>query len=81
VGASAGVTGTAPAGSSASTASGYRLSGADMTSWVGQRVQIVGSVVPATAGAGAPTAGAANPGLQEFRVLSVQPMTGDCPRQ
>jgi len=46
IGTSGAVTGTAPAGSSSSGVSGYRLSGVDMTSWVGKRVQLVGTVVP-----------------------------------
>src|SRR5206468_5436306 len=45
IGTSGVITGTAPAGSSTSSISGYRLSGADMTSWVGRRVEIVGTVV------------------------------------
>ena len=83
------VAGTAPAGSSGSSASGYRLSGTDMSVWMGRRVQIVGSLVPAAPG-GAPTSAAAigatrigldgAPILPEFRVLSVSPVTGDCPR-
>jgi hypothetical protein len=82
VGTSGTITGTAPAGSSTSSISGYRLSGADMTSWIGRRVQIVGTVVPAAARAasggpaGYPLAGAI--AMPEFRVVSVQPVTGDC---
>ena len=72
------IAGTAPAGSSTSSVSGYRLTGADMTGWIGRRVQIVGSVVPAAAGA--PVDPTAAP-MPEFRVVTVQPVTGDCPRQ
>jgi hypothetical protein len=82
-GASASIAGTAPAGSSGSSVSGYRLSGTDMSSWLGRRVQIVGSLVPAAPGA-TPTigaAGAAHATFPEFRVISVQPMTGDCPQK
>ena len=82
-GASAGIAPTAPAGSSASSLSGYRLSGTDMTSWIGRRVQIVGSVVPAAPGA-SPTAAAgatSASAFPEFRVISVQPTTGDCPQR
>jgi pilus assembly protein FimV len=77
-----GVAGTAPAGSSGSSVSGYRLSGSDMSSWLGRRVQIVGSIVPAAPGA-APTAaaGGAQATFPEFRVVSAQPMTGDCPQK
>jgi hypothetical protein len=87
IGTSGAITGTAPAGSSASSISGYRLSGADMTSWVGRRVQIVGIVVPAASGAMTLSAGAAgygpdgSPIVPEFRVISVQPVTGSCPEQ
>jgi len=80
--------GTAPAGSSTSSVSGYRLSGADMSAWLGRRVQIVGSLVPAAPGA-APTTPSAigttriGPDgslvLPELRVVSVSPVTGDCP--
>jgi len=83
-GASAQVAGTAPAGSSASSLSGYRLSGTDMASWIGKRVQIVGMVVPSTPGAASPTAAAgatSAPAFPEFRVVSVQPATGDCPQK
>ena len=72
------IAGTAPAGSSTSSVSGYRLTGADMTGWIGRRVQIVGSVVPMAAGASVDAAAAPMP---EFRVVTVQPVTGDCPRQ
>ncbi|HMF96201.1 MAG TPA: hypothetical protein VKE96_17985, partial [Vicinamibacterales bacterium] len=79
----AAVAGTAPAGSSGSSISGYRLTGADMTSWVGRRVQIAGSVVPAAPGAAASSAapGAPTVSFPEFRVVSVQPVTGDCPQR
>jgi len=74
--------GTAPAGSSASSVSGYRLTGADMTGWIGRRVQIVGQQVPTTAGASATNpAVTASSTLPEFRVVSVQPISGDCPPQ
>ena len=62
--------------------SGYRLSGTDMSSWSGQRVQIVGVVVPATTGstanACAAGTGATGATLPEFRVQSVTPVTGGC---
>ena len=67
-------------------ASGYRLSGLDMSSWSGKRVQIVGAVVPSTtAGSLLTTAvgttGTMGKALPEFRVQSVTPTTGDCPPQ
>jgi hypothetical protein len=78
------VRGTAPAGSSASSVNGYRLSGADMTAWIGRRVQIVGTLVSSPGGSsGTPigTSGTKNGPLPmpEFRVVSVQPITGACP--
>jgi len=89
VGTTGTVAGTAPAGSSSSSASGYRLSGADMSTWIGKRVQIVGSLVPAAAGAASTDASASPTGasraaasgstaLPEFRVVSVSPATGEC---
>jgi len=82
------VAGTAPAGSSSSSISGYKLSGTDMSPWLGRRVQIVGSLVP-DAPNGAPTSAAAigatriapdgSPILPELRVVSVSPVTGECP--
>ena len=87
VGTSGTITGTAPAGSSTSSISGYRLSGADMTSWVGRRVEIVGTVVPAAAGRspkGATTTGSVLSGtiaMPELRVVSVKPATGSCPER
>jgi len=86
VGTTGTVAGTAPAGSSSSSASGYRLSGADMSTWIGKRVQIVGSLVPAAASTGAfrssigasPAGASGTPALPEFHVVSVSPATGDC---
>ena len=78
-----GVTGTAPAGSSASSLSGYSLSGIDMQPWVGKRVQVIGSFAPATSPAAATpgASGAATAsGLREFRVQTVQPASGPCPK-
>jgi hypothetical protein len=77
------ITGTAPAGSSRSTVTGYRLSGVDMQPWIGKRVQVIGMFAPAPAAASgathttAPTIGIAAPVL-EFKVQSVQPATGPC---
>lgn len=56
---------------------GYRLMGSDMTSWVGRRVQVIGTMVPQE-----PEALSA-PGTsyyQEFDVQSVVPLTGVCPQ-
>jgi NAD(P)-dependent dehydrogenase (short-subunit alcohol dehydrogenase family) len=79
IGASGVITGTAPAGSSASSASGYRLSGTDMTAWLGRRVQIVGTLVPAPVTKAKPDGSATAP-MAELRVQSVQPITGSCPK-
>jgi len=75
------------ASQSAANMSGYRLSGASVSSFSGQRVQVVGVIVPpATTGTtgttgAVGTTGTAGPSMQEFRVQSVQPISGDCPRQ
>ena len=62
---------------------GYRLSGADMTSWTGQRVQVVGTFSPSAAMPAGSTAvgqsGAPSAPPLEFRVQSVQPIPGSCP--
>lgn len=81
----AAVQGTAPAGSSLSSVGGYRLSGTDMSAWIGRRVQIVGMLVSSPTGSRAkPTATAGRDKneplpMPEFRVMSVQPITGACP--
>ena len=84
VGTSGTIAGTAPAGSSASSVAGYRLSGVDMTSWIGRRVQIVGTVQPArpmTQAVAVETSDRiAMAAMPQFRVLSVQPVTGACPK-
>jgi hypothetical protein len=81
------MTGTAPAGSSGSSITGYRLSGTDMQPWLGKRVQLQGTFAPAAASpagsratAAAVTGGAVTPPPLEFRVQSVQPVTGPCPK-
>lgn len=84
--AAASVQGTAPAGSSPSSVGGYRLSGTDMTAWIGRRVQIVGILVSSPTGSSSKPTGTSG-GRQkneplpmpEFRVMSVQPITGACP--
>jgi hypothetical protein len=79
------VTGTAPAGSSASTVTGYRLSGADMRPWIGKRVHVIGMFAPAAAtpsavAPAAATGAAPAPPVLEFTVQSVRPATGPCPQ-
>jgi len=78
VGTSGTIAGTAPAGSSASTMDGYRLSGVDMTTWIGRRVQIVGTVEPAKEAVALDAAKPAAPAMPTLRVMSVQPVTGHC---
>ena len=65
---------------------GYRLSGLNVTPWIGRRVQIPGVFVSSTAAEraaaeDATVAGAEPPPpMPEFRVVSVQPVTGPCPK-
>jgi hypothetical protein len=61
--------------------SGYRLTGSDLSSWVGRRVQMVGTMnlVPPEFPPGTDTSNPAT--FQEFRVLSVVPLTGACPQR
>jgi hypothetical protein len=82
-----GTTGVVAGGSTGNTTSGlggYRLSGTDMKPWAGQRVQVMGTFIPSSAtAAGTTTTGRsgapAAPPL-EFRVQSVQPVSGPCPK-
>jgi len=78
VGTSGTIAGTAPAGSSASSMDGYRLSGVDMTTWIGRRVQIVGTVEPAKEAVALNADKPATPPTPTLRVMSVQPVTGPC---
>jgi len=78
----AGAVGTVGSGAAAPAApSGYFLTGTDMSSWVGRRVQVEGSLTSATIDIYPAVAGAASPPfLQEFRVLGVVPLIGACPQ-
>jgi hypothetical protein len=72
------------AGNVSSGLNGYRLSGTDMAPWLGQRVQVIGTFAPsAPAAAGSTSTGQpgspAAPPL-EFRVQTVQAISGPCPR-
>jgi hypothetical protein len=83
-GVSTGINASAAAPQPAATASAYRLSGLDMAAWSGQRVQVLGVVVPAAgSSANRPvgTSGTMGTTLPEFRVQSVTPAAGDCPPQ
>jgi hypothetical protein len=70
---------------------GYRLlSKDDISSLVGKRVQVVGTVVPPTAPAGASdsatgTSAAASAGsvaqMPQLRVTSIEPIAGTCPQR
>ena len=66
------------AASGANAVTGYRLSGSDLTPWAGRRVEIVGMIVKTSpsvsTGAGPSTT------APEFRVQSVRPIEGTCPR-
>jgi len=72
---------TSPSSPVATT--GYRLSGADVSGFRGQRVQIVGSLVQSASSAtsSAATPGATTTGVREFKVQSVQAISGSCPQQ
>jgi hypothetical protein len=72
---------TSPSSPVATT--GYRLSGADVSGFRGQRVQIVGSLVKSASSAtsSAATPGATTTGVREFKVQSVQAISGSCPQQ
>src|SRR5262245_40078514 len=76
-------TGINTASQAAANTAGYRLSGLNFGSFSGQRVQVVGVIVPAAAPAGGAvgTSGTTGQTLPEFRVQSVQPIGGDCPQQ
>jgi hypothetical protein len=80
-----GTTGTGAAGSVGTTGIsptaagpiGYRLTGSDMSSWVGRRVQVSGTMVPPEPDA---LSNPDTPYYQDFDVQSVVPLTGVCPR-
>jgi hypothetical protein len=82
-----GTVGTTPPGAVAAIGPpppplGYRLTGSDMSSWVGRRVRVVGTMdlVPPPIIPG--TVDPANPGtFPEFSVQSVLPLTGACPQR
>jgi hypothetical protein len=74
-------TGAAATSPAATAASGYRLSGTDMQPFVGQRVEITGTLAPTAGASGATSAGASATGtaaVPEFRVVSVRPVGGSC---
>jgi hypothetical protein len=84
--------GLSRAGKTASAAAtSSRLSGADLSSWIGKRVQVVGSIVPgAAASAGSPASSVAGAtgtsgsmSIPELRVESVQPVSNgpSCPEK
>ena len=82
-----GTSGIVTGGAAANVTSGlggYRLSGADMSSWSGQRVQVIGTFAPSAPTAAGTTAvgqsGTPTAPQMEFRVQSVQPMSGPCPK-
>jgi hypothetical protein len=56
---------------------GYRLTGSDMSSWVGRRVQVIGTMVPPDPQA---LSSPDTTYYQDFDVRSVVPLTGVCPQ-
>jgi hypothetical protein len=82
-----GTVGTTPSGAAGTIGPpapplGYRLTGSDMSSWLGRRVQVVGTMdlVPPPIIPG--TVDLTNPGtFPEFYVQSVLPLTGACPQR
>jgi len=67
------------ASQTAGQVAGYRLSGADVQPFSGQRVQVVGMFAPSRAGSTGASGSAAN-AMPEFRVISIQPI-GPCQQQ
>jgi hypothetical protein len=63
----------------ATVASGYRLTGADVSGWANRRVRIVGILAPAVGGVASATPG--TPAMPDFRVQSVEPIEGTCSPQ
>jgi hypothetical protein len=59
---------------------GYRLTGSDMTAWVGRRVQVSGTPVPLDPEAIEAITDSSAPYFQDFNVDSVVPLTGVCPQ-
>jgi len=57
---------------------GYRLTGSDMTSWVGRRVQVSGTPLPLDPETMEAIADSNAPYFQDFNVESVLPLTGVC---
>jgi hypothetical protein len=72
-----------PASTTPGTTAGYRLSGADMRPFLGQRVQVIGSFAPATPASAPSVSGAAGAdrsasAMPEFRVVTIRPLGGPC---
>lgn len=60
---------------------GYRLVGSDMTSWLGRRVRVTGTLLPLDSETMEAIADSSAPYFQDFNVESVVPLTGVCPQQ
>jgi hypothetical protein len=71
-----GAVGTTGVSSAEAAPLGYRLTGSDMTSWVGRRVQVSGVLVPPDPELASSAEAVYFP---EFDVHSVVPLTGVCP--
>jgi hypothetical protein len=59
---------------------GYRLTGSDMSAWVGRRVRVSGNPVPLDPEAMEAIADSSAPYFQDFNVESAVPLTGVCPQ-
>lgn len=59
---------------------GYRLTGSDMSAWVGRRVRVTGTPVPMDPEALEAIADSSAPYYQDFSVESAVPLTGVCPQ-
>jgi len=79
-----------PASTTAGAMAGYRLTGADVQPFAGQRVQVVGTFAPAAAGSATGTAGStgaagvsgsSTTAMPEFRVVTIRPIGGPCQQQ
>jgi hypothetical protein len=62
-----------PTVATSDTTAGLRLRGSGLSTYAGQRVQVVGTFVPAA------VAQARTASVQEFRVTSIMPLAGACP--
>src|SRR5262245_23944820 len=77
----AGMTAPAAVGGLGSGPIGYRLTGSDMSSWIGRRVQVIGTMDLVQPPIDPTLVDTTNPAtFPDFYVQSVVPLTGACPR-